>query len=172
MTFSKWLNKCLEDNYCTPDMPDVMADEDHYLFVYGDMKHMQSHHYYVEDENYVGKAYTKFATYGILNYTGKKTPTPIAYNIGLEALPAFLYGELYCVGSEKLTQIDFLESNGILVKRERIHVVTGTNHKQCLAWTYLMHPKALSNASEMFKYVPYKKRSSFLWNTPVIDWAP
>jgi len=172
MTFSKWLNKCLEDNYNTPDMPDVLSDEEHYLFVYGDMKSNMSHHYYLEDENFLGRAYTTYATYGILNYTGRKTPTPVAYNVKMETSPAFLFGELYMVDSEKLYQIDFLESNNVLVKRERIHVVTADQHKQCLAWVYLMHPKALNSATEMFKYEPYKKREFFIWNTPVINWAP
>lgn len=170
--FSKWIQSCLDENYSTQDMPDVLADEHHYLFVYGDMKSDMAHHYYLEDENYLGKAYTKFATYGILNYTGRKAPVPIAYNTAGESFPSFLYGELYMVDADKLIEIDFLESNGINVQRERIHVVSSDTHKQCLAWTYLMHPKALNNASEMFKYEAYKKRNFFIHNTPVINWSP
>lgn len=172
MTFSRWIAECLEENFHTPDMQDINSNEEHYLFVYGNLKSQQLRHCYLEDENYVGKAYTKYATYGILNYNHGRNKVPYAYSKGLEKAPAFIFGELYVISPQKLAYLDFIESNRLLAKRECIHVITARDYKETVAWMYMIHPDTFKDADNLFKYETYNKRSHLIWNTPVIDWAP
>ena len=171
-TLPRFFQTLLEENYHTPDMADISLHEEHYLFVYGNSKSQQARHCYLEDENYVGRAYTKYATYGILNYNHGRTKIPYAYTKGLDAAPAFILGELYVISPEKLAYLDFIESNTLLCERKCTHVVVGRDYRETIAWMYMIHPDVLSKADNLFKYENYSKRSHLIWNTPVIDWTP
>ena len=168
--FSKWINNKVEGNYYTPDMPEIYALDKHFLFVYGKMKFKEYRHDLVENEEYIGKAYTKYATYGIINHTNPSDhTTPYAFRDYKSALPSFIKGELYCVNTDTLLEIDYVFSNNVKTQRIKMPVVLARSHEDCTAWCYLVHPSIefeLMNKSTYSKYL----RRSFLWNTPVIDW--
>lgn len=167
----RWLKGELESNYYSPDMPDLYAKDEHYLFVYGLLKAGEFREDVLEDEIFVAEAYTKYASYGIMECrSAHGMVSPFAYGETRYGQGSLLKGELYYVTTDKLIECDYIFSNNIQTKRVSLPIVTADRHLQAMAWVYFIHPNFESDMRAKSRITNYNKRY-FLWNTPTAEWS-
>jgi gamma-glutamylcyclotransferase (GGCT)/AIG2-like uncharacterized protein YtfP len=173
ISFPKWLNKQIEENYYTEDLPDLYKTETHYVFLadnlmQGKARHHKLHEVY--DANYIGKAFTKKATYGIMMVRSRVEPVnPVFFEVVTNNEAAFIYGELYEVSPEAVIDLDYHQGNRLMSKRKKIDVVTRNNHQEVQAYTWLADPDYYTSPHVNDRLTGYTLRE-YLWNTPVIAW--
>lgn len=173
MSFHKWINKQIEENYYTPDLPDIYRSESHYMFLADNLQQGKARHKFLseqEDYDYIGKAFTKSATYGIMMLQSPIEPiNPLYFEVVPNREAAFIYGELYEVSPDVLIDLDYHQGNNLMTKRQKIKVVTRHRNAEVDAWTYLADVDYFTEprmADRLKQYVPRE----YLWNVPVIAW--
>lgn len=170
-SIKKWFHNEIEGNYYTPDMPDIYAKDDHYVFAYGHLKNGEYREDILDDEIFVANAYTKFASYGIMEYkSAHGINYPLMYSETKHGMGSLIKGELYYVTTDKLIELDYLMSNMVQSKRVSLPVVTADRHLQCMAWTYFIHPAFETDMRSKDRITNYMKRH-FIWNVPTADWS-
>lgn len=174
MSFKKWFSDCRDENYYTPDMPEVFKHETQYVFLADNlMQGKARHHKLVEGDayTYLGKAFTKSATYGIMLYSGSIEPiNPVYFEVQPNKEAAFIYGELYEVSPEVLTDLDYHQCNNLMTHRKKIEIVTQGNNLNVTAWTWLADNDHFNRPITANKLKPFTLRE-YLWNIPVIAWG-
>lgn len=171
-TFHKWLNRSVEENYYTPDMPDLQRTETNYVFLADNlMRGKARHHYLVNDDwEYLGKAFTKSATYGIMMMHSTIEPVnPVYFEVVPNNEAAFIYGELYEVPPTLMVELDYHQANRLITKRKKVQVVTRGSELEVTAWTWLADVDYFTDPKAADKLKPYTLRE-YLWNIPVIAW--
>ena len=168
--FKKWFHSEVESNYYTPDMPDIYSTDDHYLFAYGVLKSGEHREDLMEDEIFVSNCYTKYASYGMMEYSsGFGIKSPLMYAETKHGMGSLIKGELYYVTTDRLIECDYVFSNNVQTKRVLVPVVTADRHLQCMAWAYFIHPAFETDMRSKDRITNYNKRH-FIWNTPTAEW--
>lgn len=99
----------------TPDMPEIRAQGNQLVFVYGTLKQsFHNHHVLNRDAQYLGKARTYKDGWSMFDTGGFPVVLP-AQDAG-----NFVYGEVYSVTPDNMIRLDGLESNGYMYQRERV----------------------------------------------------
>lgn len=172
-SFSKWINGEIEQNYYTPDVPDIYRQESHYIFLADvHMNGKAKHNRLVrnEDYDYLGKAFTKSASYDIMILRSTfEPPTPTYFEVAPSKDAAFIYGELYDVSPDILVELDYYMGNNLMTKRKKVKVATSGTNREATAWTWLADPDYYTDPKANDRLTPYNLRE-YLWNTPVIAW--
>lgn len=173
-SFNKWINSELEQVFYTPDVPEIFNNESHYVFLADIHMHGQPKHGRIstdDDYQHLGKAFTKFATYGIMLLNSTLEPqTPVYFEVVPNKEAAFIYGDLIEVSPELLIELDYYMGNRLMTKRKKIPVVTRHKQAEVTAWTWLADVDYFTDPKAADKLSPYTRRE-YLWNTPVIAWG-
>ncbi|SHH47673.1 gamma-glutamylcyclotransferase family protein [Bradyrhizobium erythrophlei] len=119
----------VEDNYYTPDMPDLYSKRRHLLFVYGTLKKGFNRHGLLLQKKplFVGDGWT-VAPWFNMEYTKGKNPYPIVLKTDF-INGGKIHGEVYLVPPETIVQCDFYESNGTYYNRMKTAIdITNANN--------------------------------------------
>lgn len=133
------MNDCVENGAHTKDFP-VLNRKTHIdVFVYGTLKNsFRNHKTLGPRPELLGVGHTTYDRFLMARHT--KSAFPIAYFHSDETYRARIYGEVYRIITDRILQLDYLESNGIMFKRHflPIDIVQrdGSIQKHN-AWTYL-----------------------------------
>ena len=94
------------------------------IFVYGTLKKGFHNNFLLKDSIYLGNG-------KVINYALKKSLFPVM----IKRKNNTVYGEVYAVDDHILSQLDDLESEGIMYERKKIKVNTGS--ETIPAYTYI-----------------------------------
>jgi gamma-glutamylcyclotransferase (GGCT)/AIG2-like uncharacterized protein YtfP len=113
---SKFVQSCLDDNYYTPDAPHIYQKQWQPLFVYGTLKQGYSRDSLLSGSIRVGYGYT-MSTSWVMYRTKNKSPFPVVLQAEDGTPPGGICGEVYLVRPKIISNLDFIESNGIMYHR-------------------------------------------------------
>lgn len=174
MSFCKWFSNNTEENFYTPDLPEIYRSESHYVFIANNLmatKPKGSWSLCEDGVSYLGKGFTSTATYGIMICKSAVEPdTPLYFEVVANKESAFIYGDIYEVPPEAMLTLDYEHANRLVTKRKKISVVTRKDHKIVNAWAWLGDLEYFNTPRTQEKLQPYVNRN-YLWNVPVIAWG-
>lgn len=108
----------------------------HKVFVYGTLKRGQANNKRLKDSKFLGEAET---THSYRMYTNRSYPMIIEDQDHGKAIK----GELYEVSDEVLKDLDYLEGQGFLYERKKLHI---KGHDDVIGYVYL---KSIANLDEV-----------------------
>jgi gamma-glutamylcyclotransferase (GGCT)/AIG2-like uncharacterized protein YtfP len=122
-TLKGFIQAALDDTYFTPDMPVLCQKEEHYLFTYGTLKKgFCRNHFLTNGGTLIGSGFTLDSDF-VLYRQNKQYSFPIAFKTDLHSINGHIGGELWLIKTNKLIELDFVESNGTMYYREEVPVV-------------------------------------------------
>lgn len=101
----------------TPDMPELRNIDHHLVFVYGSLMHGFGNHYLLRKSEYLGVGRTMRDEYEMYVASGFPVLREAPNKEG-----NYVYGEVYAVGPDELSRLDFLESNGTMYTRKKTSI--------------------------------------------------
>lgn len=154
------LDTALDTEGFTKDYPDLNLFEDHYLFVYGTLKHGYSNHRVIDNKDCLFLA-DAISTDG--HFVMKQTRGGIPVILGTWGTQAtdakHVKGELYLVKTPMLRKLDVFEQNNVIYKRLKLRFsvpVPAAKDEIVPAWAYV----GMKNnwVGESLGYCPYFTR--------------
>lgn len=152
------LDRALDTESFTKDMPDLSLWEDHYLFVYGTLKRNKSNHRVLDNKNcrYLADCYTADP-----HFVLKETRGGIPVALGLwgtnDKSAKRIKGELYLVKTSEIRKLDVFEQNGVIYKRLKMRLAIprpkGTD-ELATGWMYLGLKHAWADSNESLVTCP------------------
>jgi gamma-glutamylcyclotransferase (GGCT)/AIG2-like uncharacterized protein YtfP len=136
----KFVQETLDDNYYSADTASLFKTKCQPLFVYGTLRKGYSRHAAIEHAFRVGDAYTLGSQFRMYwTHTIKRTPFPVVLPAGASGQGAGIHGEFYLVHPEDITNLDFIESNGIMYHRQKrpIFLKVDGEDIHTMAWVYV-----------------------------------
>lgn len=116
-------NSLLETKY-TPDVASLENSFQHYIFTYGSLKRNYVRHEILEHTKYIGLGQTEFDNYLLYNYKPNNTNGfPICIKDATDRFSGRIQGEVFLVPTETIYELDQIESNGLMYKREYIPII-------------------------------------------------
>lgn len=158
------MSETWENASYTPDLPELMQKDSHYVFVYGTLKKGFRNHRILEIEEYVGPGST-LNNYSMLVTKNTKAPFPIVFPDGRADRRGAIYGEIFKVRPRVIRELDYLESNGTMYKRSITPVYVAFKNgsvKKIYAFMYKGKRDFWSTREKDLKYVePFISHKSF-----------
>jgi gamma-glutamylcyclotransferase (GGCT)/AIG2-like uncharacterized protein YtfP len=140
-----FVQNALDDHFYTPDLAALYTAKWHPLFVYGTLKKGFSRNVLLDEAIPLGPALTRGTGWAMF-VTHHKYPFPVVLPV-TSSLPGSIptaggiMGEAYMVSPKAITNLDFIESNGIAYQRViRLIDLMGQNGKPSsimTAWMYI-----------------------------------
>lgn len=103
-------------NSFTPDFLELKLKDRIPVFTYGTLRVGQKRFSTLEDQVYLGEAYSATQNYEMVN---SEMDFPVALNSEFQSVKgASIFGEVFLVKPEIILELDLIESNGEMYKRE------------------------------------------------------
>lgn len=125
---NEMLNDFIDYGQYTPDMPKIMSERNHLIFVYGTLKRKEKRHKIISDNcEFIGNAVTCVRGYQMYNYNPGGYPIAIMVGRADGQKTASIYGEVYLVPSSMIPVLDNIEANGEMFHRVKTYVTMSSN---------------------------------------------
>lgn len=133
------VKQATDDAHYTPDLPSLMIQKNHLVFVYGTLKEGYRNNACLHNSKFVGYASTN-NRFNMLRTTNSKAPFPVVFADGRPERAGAIFGEVYSCPPSTVRDLDYLESNGTVYKRRLTPIVIANNNrtfKHTHAWMYI-----------------------------------
>lgn len=117
-----------EDGFYTPDMPQLLQQDFHNVFVYGSLREGFSNHRFMSNSRFVGYGVTTASKWVLTTVKGA-CPYPVALLTPRKDRQGRIFGEVYKVRPSTMRRLDCLESNGSIYKRWLTNITVATDDK-------------------------------------------
>lgn len=153
---TEMMKDALYDCQYTPDLPSLMVQNHHLVFVYGTLKEGFSNNGTLNGSRFVGYASTN-NRFNMLRTAGRKTSFPVVFTDGRPERAGAIFGEVYACTAPTIRDLDYLESNGTVYKRRLTPIVIASNDRtfrHTHAWMYIGLRSYWDNRKAWLEQIP------------------
>jgi gamma-glutamylcyclotransferase (GGCT)/AIG2-like uncharacterized protein YtfP len=155
------MKNAINSNYFTPDMPEILLQDSHYVFCYGTLKHGFPRAEALEGTSkFLGSGWTRSTDMLMYNVRTKDSMAfPVVTDTKLRShdITDFgpVFGDLYLVDTPTLLLLDMMESNTEMYERflTNVDVHTkdegGWKKRSISAWMYFGDPEYWADAKNI-----------------------
>lgn len=184
-TVRKMVGDAIFGNMNTPDLPELMLQDSHYVFMYGTFRYGFPRYEQMKKRfKLLGSGWTSEEDYLMYNaLSSGGSAFPIASETPLNDYDytdyGHVFGDLFLVSTDTMTYLDCIESNGEMYQRELVSVKVHTKDKNedgsvdwkprtVSAWMYVGCPEFWEGAKNV-KQMKKNKDKGYLYTLDLCE---